>query len=85
MGCNCKTTEKIIDIQNRYGTKQQVSAIEKIKFYLEELPKLILIAILSVVFSPILLIVGIIVIVKENGVININKLLNRFIKQKRNE
>ena len=38
MGCNCKTTEKIIDIQNRYGTKQQVSAIEKIKFYLEEFP-----------------------------------------------
>lgn len=85
MGCNCKTTEKIIDIQNRYGTKQQVSAIEKIKFYLEEFPKLTLIAILIVVFSPILLIIGIIFIIKENGVININKLLNRFIKQKRNE
>ena len=80
MGCNCKTTEKIIDIQNRYGTKQQVSAIEKIKFYLEEMPKLILIAILGVVFLPILVIVGIVLIIKENGVININKLLNRFIK-----
>lgn len=81
MGCNCKVTKKILDIHRKYGTPVQVSAIDKIKFYIEELPKLLSIIVLGIIFSPILLIVFIVIIIQQNGAINITKLINRYIKR----
>lgn len=80
MGCNCKATKKILDIQKRYGTPIQVSAIDKIKYYVEEIPKLLSIIVLGVFFSPILIIAFIVIVIRENGAINISKLINKFIK-----
>lgn len=81
MGCNCKVTKKILDIHRKYGTPVQVSAIDKIKYYIEEFPKLLSIIVLGIIFSPILLIVFIVIIIQQNGAINITKLINRYIKR----
>jgi hypothetical protein len=82
MGCNCKATEKILNIHKRYGTPAQLSAVEKINFYIKEIPKLLSIVILMFLLSPILIIFFIVIIIQEKGVIDINKLIKKFTRHK---
>ena len=82
MGCNCKTNEKILKIYNDYGKKIKTPWKEHIKFKTEEIIRIIAIFFLIMLFSPIILIVIIVLYVKGNGIINLNKVLKFILRQK---
>jgi len=81
MGCNCKATEQIIKIHKNYGHEINNPWHEKLGFKLWEGIKLIFIALLFVVFFPVIFIFGIAMIISGKGIINVNKLLNFFLRK----
>lgn len=81
MGCNCKANKNIIKIYKNYGHKINVPWVQKFKFNLKESIKFIFIFLLLILFLPILIILIIIFAFKNKNIININKLLNNFLKK----
>jgi lipopolysaccharide/colanic/teichoic acid biosynthesis glycosyltransferase len=83
MGCNCKATEHILKVHKKYGREVSVPWSEKIKFNTEEIIKMVLAFVLSIIFSPIMLIILIVFAFQGKSVININNILYKLLKHKK--
>lgn len=83
MGCNCKATEHILKVHKKYGREVSVPWSEKIKFNTEEIIKMVLAFVLSLIFSPIMLIILIVFAFQGKSVININNILYKLLKHKK--
>lgn len=83
MGCNCKATEHILKVHKKYGREISVPWSEKIKFNTEEIIKMALAFVLSLIFSPIMLIILIVFAFQGKSVININNILYKLLKHKK--
>lgn len=85
MGCNCKATEKILNIHKKYGKEMPLPLGEKIKFRTEEIIKMVIVFLLALIASPIILIVLLVLAFQGKTVININKILYKVLKKDKNE
>ena len=83
MGCNCKATEHILKVHKKYGREVSVPWSEKIKFNTAEIIKMVLAFVLSLIFSPIMLIILIVFAFQGKSVININNILYKLLKHKK--
>lgn len=83
MGCNCKTTERIIKIHKEYGYKINSSWKEEIKFRIGEIIKILITLFIAFIFSPLIFIVLIIRAFMGKTTVNINNILNFFLKKKK--
>lgn len=82
MGCNCKTTEKILKIHKKYGQERYVSLGEKIKFRTIEFFKFFLVILIAFIFIPIIFIFVMINTLKGKTNININKIIRKIVREK---
>ena len=83
MGCNCKTTERIIKMHKEYGYKVNTSWGEKIKFRISEIIKILITLFIVLIFSPLIFIVLIICAFIGKTTININNVFKFFLKKKK--
>lgn len=83
MGCNCKTTERIIKIHKEYGYKVNTSWGEKIKFRISEIIKILITLFIVLIFSPLIFIILIIRAFIGKTTINISNVLSFFLKKKK--
>ena len=81
MGCNCKTNEKILNFYKKNGYQARLNVGDKLNFSLQEFIKTILIAILSLIFFPIIFVVLIVRFFMGKRTINLNKILNFLLKR----
>lgn len=81
MGCNCKTNEKILKINKKYGFEVNTPWKDIAKFRIEEFVKLILLIILIILFSPIIFIYLLTMFFIGKNTIDVNKILNSLLKQ----
>lgn len=79
MGCNCKTTEKILKIHNKYGEKKYTSLSEKTKFRTIEFLKIFLVTLIALLFMPIIILFVIIYLFKGKTNFNINKIIRKLL------
>lgn len=85
MGCNCKTRKHIINIHKKYGHKVKSTWSEHASFHLKESVKILIALILCVIFSPIIVLILLMLIIKGKTTINIKKLLDWLLKCRKNE
>lgn len=80
MGCNCKVNKQILNIHNKFGFNTNASWGLKAKFHLEESIKTFLLLLLILIFSPFILIWFLGTIGREKKVINVNKIMKKFVR-----
>lgn len=83
MGCNCKTTEKILKIHKKYGYEVQTSWKERVNYKITNILMKILKIILFFIFLPIIFIVILFLVFKGKTNINITNFLNTLLKKKK--
>lgn len=83
MGCNCKATEHILKIHNKYGYDTAVPWKTRIAFRAGEMVKIILAFIVSIICAPILFIVLLVYAFRGKTAINFNKILNKLLRYKK--
>lgn len=85
MGCNCKTTKKIIDIHKHYGVERNAPWKERFNFHIGNILMFMGIFILLVLFSPLIIVLFIILLIIGKGNLNINKLINFILRKDSDE
>lgn len=84
MGCNCKTTKKILEIHKDYGYKKNVSWKEKTKFTTGEMFMRLLVIILLTIFFPIIFFMVFFQVLFGKRNFNINNILRILLRKNKN-
>lgn len=85
MGCNCKTTEKILNIHKNYGFKMNTPWKDKARFKTREFVKYFILYSLLIILLPIIVLVVLFLAFKGNGIIKIDNILNFLLGKEKNE
>lgn len=81
MGCNCKVNKQILKIHKNYGYKYNVSWVARSKIKFKKSILNFVYIILIILFSPFVFVWFLYFIIKGKNIININKILKKFIRQ----
>lgn len=82
MGCNCKTTEKIIKLHKKYGKEIDIPNKKKILFKTKETINYILVLLIGLISLPIIFIIVLYLTFSGKRYFNINKIINRLLRKK---
>ena len=82
MGCNCKTTEKIIKLHKEYGKEIDVPIKKKILFRIKETIKYILVLLIGIISLPLIFIIVLFLTFNGKTHFNISKIINKLLRKK---
>lgn len=82
MGCNCKTTEKIIKLHKKYGKEIDIPNKKKFLFKVKESIKYTLVLLIGLISLPIIFIIVLSLTFSGKRYFNINKIINRLLRKK---